>query len=84
MKILNSAWPMAVALLLFSVAWSQEQLAAPARPQFEVASLKPSNGCENASQSREPEPFSQPVGDAVRHSTEASREAACETMVTTP
>jgi len=38
---------MAVGLLLFPVAWSQEQLTEPARPQFEVASLKPSNGCEN-------------------------------------
>jgi len=34
-------------LVLPAVAWSQEQPGAAARPQFEVASLKPSNGCEN-------------------------------------
>ena len=27
--------------------WSQEQSSAPARPQIEVAALKPNNGCEN-------------------------------------
>jgi uncharacterized protein (TIGR03435 family) len=42
------ALPMAVVALLSPVAWSQEQPAAPARPQFEVASLKPIPGCENA------------------------------------
>jgi uncharacterized protein (TIGR03435 family) len=48
MKMLNSAWPMAVVVvLLLPAAWSQEQPAATARPQFEVASLKPNNGCEN-------------------------------------
>ena len=47
MRMLNSAWPMAVVVLLLPAARSQEQPAAPARPQFEVASLKPNNGCEN-------------------------------------
>ena len=44
--MLNSAWPIALGILLLSAARSQEQ-SAPARPQFEVASLKPNNGCEN-------------------------------------
>jgi uncharacterized protein (TIGR03435 family) len=37
------SWPLALAVLLFSAARSQAQ----SRPQFEVASLKPNNGCEN-------------------------------------
>jgi uncharacterized protein (TIGR03435 family) len=48
MKPLNSAWPMALVALLMPVARSQEQPAAPARGQFEVASLKPNPDCENA------------------------------------
>jgi len=47
MKMRNFAGPVAIAVLLLPVAWSQQQPAAPARPQFEVASLKPDNGCEN-------------------------------------
>ena len=54
MKTLNSAWPMAAAMLLLPVARGQEQsgTGTPARPQFEVASLKPNNGCENAPRPR--------------------------------
>jgi uncharacterized protein (TIGR03435 family) len=47
MTILNSAWPMAALVLLLPAARSQEQPPAPARPHFEVASLKPNDGCEN-------------------------------------
>ena len=47
MKMRNFAAPVAAAALLLSAAWSQEQL----RPQFEVASLKPNNGCENTPRS---------------------------------
>jgi uncharacterized protein (TIGR03435 family) len=48
MKMRNFAAPVAMGLLLLPVAWSQGEPAAPARPQFEVASLKPNNRCENA------------------------------------
>ena len=58
MKMLNAAWPMALTVLLSPAARSQEQPAA--RPQFEVASLKPNNGCENAP--RRPGPFSPSPG----------------------
>ena len=55
MKTRNSAWPMAAVVLLLPAARSQQIPAAPARPQFEVASLKPNNGCENTP--RSPAPF---------------------------
>ena len=42
MRTLNSAWPMAVVVLLLPAAQSQEQRPASTRPQFEVASVKPS------------------------------------------
>jgi uncharacterized protein (TIGR03435 family) len=45
MRMLNSAWPMALVVLLLSAVRSQEQPAA--RPQFDVASLKPNNACES-------------------------------------
>src|ERR1051325_11182055 len=38
--------PLAIAVLLLSTSWSQEQPAPAAKRQFEVASLKPINGCE--------------------------------------
>jgi uncharacterized protein (TIGR03435 family) len=44
MKMLDSAWLVAVIAVLLPAARTQEQ---PARPQFEVASLKPNSGCEN-------------------------------------
>jgi len=47
MKMRNLAGPVAIGVLLLPVTRSQEQPAAPRRPQFEVASLKPNNGCEN-------------------------------------
>ena len=47
MKMLNSTWAMAVAVLLLPAAWSQDQPPAPARPRFEVASIKPNPGCQN-------------------------------------
>jgi len=47
MKSLNSAWPMVALVLLLPAARGQEQQAAPARPQFEVASIKPNPGCQN-------------------------------------
>jgi uncharacterized protein (TIGR03435 family) len=47
MKTRNSAWSMAAVVLLLPAAGSQQIPATPARPQFEVASLKPNNGCEN-------------------------------------
>jgi uncharacterized protein (TIGR03435 family) len=46
MTILNSAWPMAALVLLSPAARSQERTPA-SRPQFETASLKPNDGCEN-------------------------------------
>ncbi len=51
MKMFNFAGPLAVGVLLMPAAWSQEKPAAPAQPQFEVASLKPNNGCENTPRS---------------------------------
>jgi uncharacterized protein (TIGR03435 family) len=60
MKIRNSAWPMASVLLLLPAVRSQQIPAAPAQPQFEVASLKPNNGCENTP--RSPAPFSPSPG----------------------
>jgi uncharacterized protein (TIGR03435 family) len=48
MELLNFTAALAAGVLLLQAAWSQEQPAAPARPEFEVASLKPNNGCENA------------------------------------
>lgn len=44
-----AAWPLAAAILLLPAAPGQEQNPASTRPQFEVASLKPNNGCENRS-----------------------------------
>ena len=46
MKPLQFAWPVAAALVLSLPARSQQNPAAKA--QFEVASLKPAGGCENA------------------------------------
>ncbi len=43
----SPAWPLAAAVLLLPAAPGQEQHPAPTRQQFEVASLKPNNGCEN-------------------------------------
>jgi uncharacterized protein (TIGR03435 family) len=48
MKMLNFTAALAAGVLLSLAAWSQEQQAALARPRFEVASLKPDTGCENA------------------------------------
>ena len=56
----NSAWPMAIVVLLLPAAWSQEQPPAPARLRFEVASLKPNSGCESAP--RRSAPFSPSPG----------------------
>lgn len=47
MKMRDFAGPAAMWVLLLPAAWSQGQPAATARPQFEVASLKPNNGCQN-------------------------------------
>jgi len=41
------ALPVVIGILNAPAIWSQQQSVAPARPQFEVASLKPNNGCEN-------------------------------------
>jgi uncharacterized protein (TIGR03435 family) len=60
MKTPNSAWPMVAVALLLPAARSQEQPPAPARPQFEVASLKPNNGCEDMP--RKAAPFSPSPG----------------------
>jgi bla regulator protein blaR1 len=43
--------PVVIGILNAPAIWSQEQSAPPARPQFEVASLKPNNGCENTPRS---------------------------------
>jgi uncharacterized protein (TIGR03435 family) len=51
MKMLNFTLAMAAGALLLPATWSQEQLGTPARLQFEVASLKPNNGCENTPRS---------------------------------
>ncbi len=51
MRMLNSAWSIAGVLLLLPALRSQEQPAVPARPHFELASLKPNNGCENTPRS---------------------------------
>jgi uncharacterized protein (TIGR03435 family) len=48
MKMPNFALRIAVGVLLLPAARSQGQPAPPPRPQFEVASLKPNNGCENS------------------------------------
>lgn len=40
--------PVVIGILNAPASWSQEQSGTPARPQFEVASVKPNNGCENA------------------------------------
>jgi uncharacterized protein (TIGR03435 family) len=47
MKMLNFASPVFVVVLLLPMAQSQAQPAAPAPPQFEVASIKLNPGCEN-------------------------------------
>ncbi len=38
--------PVAIGILNAPIMWSQQQSGPPAHPQFEVASLKPNNGCE--------------------------------------
>jgi len=43
--------PFVIGILNAPAIWSQEQSGAPARPQFEVASLKPNGGCENTPRS---------------------------------
>jgi uncharacterized protein (TIGR03435 family) len=43
--------PVVIGILNAPAIWSQEQAGALARPQFEVASLKPNNGCENTPRS---------------------------------
>lgn len=47
MKMRNFTGLVALGGLLLPPAWGQGQPAAPARPQFDVASLKPNNGCES-------------------------------------
>lgn len=44
MRMLTFPGPLVVGMLLLQGVWGQEQ--PPAKPQFEVASLKPNNGCE--------------------------------------
>jgi hypothetical protein len=66
MKWMSPAWALAAGSLLLPVAWSQEP-GTPAKPQFEVASLKPDNGCENSPRRfRELQSVSGAAGDAVR------------------
>lgn len=43
--------PVVIGILNAPAIWNQPQSVAPARPQFEVASLKPNNGCENTPRS---------------------------------
>lgn len=47
MKKISVTQAIVLAMLLLTAAEGQEQPVAPRRPQFEVASLKPNNGCEN-------------------------------------
>lgn len=52
MKMRNPGAFVAMGVLLLPASWSQGEPPATTRPQFEVASLKPNNGCENNPRAR--------------------------------